>query len=193
MIKQLIIFVLFFSLLGQFFSSLGQPCNEFCKTCENEMWPNCPPNDFCSFDQVEYCTECYDGYYLDDSKVLNKGCIKRCVQSYNKTDCKVCDPSEKGKCFECWDNYILSKDRKNCEPKFVICDGEEFLDCVKCENNEKNNTNITNKCAECRHSYKLNNGYCEYDVNGANSSKYIIKGRIFIIKNILLTILLLFL
>ena len=186
MVIHLIIFNLFVSLLGQ-------PCNEFCAVCKDDetyIWinPNEPPDSF----EFKFCTKCIDGYYMDDSWYnifYPRGCLKQCIQSCNENECKICHESEKGECFQCWDNYLLSEDKKKCEPNFVICDGEKIMDCLKCED-QQSNTNNTRKCAQCRRSFNNVDGYCEYDVTGGDGRNYISE---FIVKNILLTIVLIFL
>ena len=179
--KELIFFTLFLL-------SLNQPCNEYCVTCKKDMFLVSTPDSIPEFNEVEYCTQCIDGYFLDDSYFLNKGCIKRCKQSYNKSECKVCDAEKKDECFQCWEEYLPSKDRKVCEPQFAICGGEKFSDCMNCEENK--NQNETIKCGKCRQSHRLINGTCVYDPAYYSKSKNINKNKMLIIIKSLLIILL---
>lgn len=178
-------------IISLFIVSLGQPCNEYCKVCKSTWIPTDVTALIPTYKEIKYCTECIDGYYLDDSNFLNKGCIKRCKESDIKSDCKTCDLDEKNKCIECWEEYQLSDDRKSCEPKFVICEGEKINDCIKCET--KTNGNNGTKCAECRINYIIENGYCEYDHNHTrykNGKGKYLNNRILLISNILIIILL---
>ena len=111
------------------------------------------------------CNECLPGYFLDEFFGYGQ-CKKQCVESFNETDCMICDVGDdRDKCIQCHENYILSKDKKSCVPDFLVCGETRYYNCKKCGNVSISENNSTSSCGECNYHFILENGVCEYDRN----------------------------
>ena len=124
-------------------------CGEGCVDCtwDGSLWD---------------CDECAEGYFIDETLWYGL-CKKKCIENYeDETSCKVCDVGDnRDKCIECHENYSLSKDKKSCIPKFILCGEEKHFNCKKCDINSLNSSS----CGECNYHYILIDGFCEYDLN----------------------------
>ena len=100
-----------------------QPCDANCKVCP----PSLPHN----------CTQCMDGYYVDESNICNYQCGSNCSQCLNDYWCNVCSPNyylNQGTCTQIADpNCLASTDGQNCtqcKPGYVFV--QQNFTCVQC-------------------------------------------------------------
>jgi septin family protein len=81
-------------------------------------------------------------------------CKKKCVESLNETDCKVCDTGEdRDKCLECNENYERSKDKKSCVPTFLVYGNKRYDNCKKYIKSK-----FSSGCEEGNFHYIIQNG-----------------------------------
>lgn len=157
-------YAIFLSLI---ISSLAYiPCTAACIKCEYS---------FSDENNEPYyeCRQCADGYVLDDKKYNNEGCIKKCVESTEETQCKICNEKQAYKCQKCWEEhgYRLDSSERKCYPYFAFCKGTKFFDCIDCESKTNNDSTVSSRCTRCYDHYTLVDGICEYDIN-YQKSKY---------------------
>ena len=173
----MLIYIICLSLI---LSSLAHiPCTSGCIKCEYSY----------SIDEsnpIYECRKCADGYVLDDKQYANEGCIKKCVESFEETGCKIYDEKQTYKCQKCWEEhgYKLNFNDRKCTPFFAICKGTKFFDCIECESKVNNDTSISSRCTRCYDHYKLVDGICEYDFN-YSKSKFIKVNILLLIINLL--------
>ena len=134
--------------------------DEKCSECVKYFHPNSEgkcERTLCQKYDNNICTECYDGYYLDDDKKCQKITIENCLKlDSSKAKCKEClggvhpdangkctfsiikgcrEYDDNGKCTRCQDqgdDYELTKDG-TC--KFIECkNGEQKYEyCAQCK------------------------------------------------------------
>ena len=145
---QVLIYVAIFSIFS--IIKCSNPCGDGCVEC---TW------DFLGGAGYD-CNKCDPDYFMDSVLYLGR-CKKKCVESNNEADCKVCDTGDdRDKCLECHENYERSKDKKSCVPIFLVCGDKRYFNCKKCIK-----SNVVSGCEECNYHYIMQNGTCEYDFN----------------------------
>ena len=108
------------------------PCHKTCKQCVGV--------------EEQYCTECYDGFYLDIQGYYDEGYCRPCSAD---NLCSKCEQSGSHKCTECVPNYFLDKSSNKCTPchsSCGTCSGPEETQCLTCK---EGYLQINNLCKSC--------------------------------------------
>lgn len=107
------------------------------------------------------CTECFDGFFLNNSKCIDKcpsgtaGVSKVCQQC--DPLCKTCEEST-SKCTSCIDGYYLSNNKcvEKCPTQYYASDGE----CKQCKEPCYKCINTAETCLTCITPYFLQGNEC---------------------------------